>query len=71
VLGIFRSFAFLGQGSAFLHGSQTVNGGYADARLNDLFALAFHQAAVAALEPLDDPILHHLNDSPRYVVECR
>ena len=46
-----KSFAILGQGSAFFHGSQTINGGAADYRINDLFTYVAYQAAVQNLVP--------------------
>ena len=42
-------FAILAQGSAFLHGSQTSNGGAADSRINDLFTYVAYQAAIEGL----------------------
>ena len=59
------TFAILGQGSAFLHGSQTLNGGAADVRINDLFAYVAYQAAMKNVSPIDSSIIHELSLTPR------
>ena len=59
------NFAILGQGSAFMHGSNTENGASADVSLNDLFAYVAYQAAVQKLEPFDNSIIHDLSATPR------
>ena len=61
------TYAILGQGSAFLHGSQTRNGGAADATLNDLFAYVAYQAMVEELVPKENTIVHQLSLTPRFV----
>lgn len=60
VKAIGMTFAILGQGSAFFHGSETSNGGAADVRINDLFAYVAYQAAFEKVEPLDNSIIHQL-----------
>ena len=40
-----KTFAILAQGSSFMHGSNTNNGGSADVRINDLFAYVAYQVA--------------------------
>ena len=62
-------FAILAQGSAFLHGSQTRNGGAADSRINDLFAYVAYQAAIEGLglEMDDNYVITHLANYSRYV----
>ncbi len=65
MLAFVRSFAYLAQGSAFFHGSETDVGGVADVKLNDLFTFIGYQAAVSGLEPLDSSILHELSLTPR------
>ncbi len=60
-----KVFAILGQGSAFFHGSETINGGFADVVLNDLFAYVAYQAAVKNLLPEDNSIIHQLSKTPR------
>ena len=64
-------FAILAQGSAFLHGSQTSNGGAADVRINDLFAYVAYQAAIEGLglEMDDNSIITHLANYSRYNLE--
>ena len=59
------TFAILGQGSAFLHGSQTDNGAAADVRINDLFAYVAYQAAMKSVLPLESSIIHDLSLTPR------
>ena len=59
------TYAILAQGSAFLHGSQTRNGGAADVVINDLFAYVAYQAAVANVEPKDSSLIHDLSLTPR------
>ena len=59
------TFAILAQGSAFLHGSQTKNGGAADVRINDLFAYVAYQAAMRNVLPKENSILHDLSFTPR------
>ena len=59
------TFAILAQGSAFLHGSQTKNGGAADVRINDLFAYVAYQAAMRNVLPKENSILHDLSLTPR------
>ena len=61
------TFAILAQGSAFMHGSQTRNGGAADVIINDLFAYVAYQAAVANVEPKDSSLIHDLSLTPRYI----
>ena len=58
-----KTFAILGQGSAFFHGSETSNGGSADVRINDLFAYVAYQAAMQDMK--DNPIIYHLSPTPR------
>ena len=60
------TYAILGQGSAFLHGSQTSNGGAADAVLNDLFAYVAYQAMVENLVPKENVLVHQLSLTPRF-----
>ena len=62
-------FAILAQGSAFLHGSQTRNGGAADSRINDLFAYVAYQAAIEGLglEMDNNSVITHLANYSRYV----
>ena len=55
------TYAILAQGSAFMHGSQTNNGGAADVVLNNLFAYVAYQAVVENLEPSDNPLIHDLS----------
>jgi hypothetical protein len=38
-----KTFAILAQGSSFMHGSNTGNGGSADVRINDLFTYVAYQ----------------------------
>lgn len=52
---------YLTPGSGFLHGTQTEIGNTADVRINDLIGYVAHQAAVSALEPFDDPIIHEVS----------
>ena len=59
------TFAILGQGSAFWHGSETINGGAADVRINDLFAYVAYQAAMKNVMPLESSIIHDLSPTPR------
>ena len=59
------TFAILGQGSAFMHGSNTKNGESADGRLNDLFTYVAYQAAVKNLGDKDNTIIHDLSYTPR------
>ena len=59
------TYAILAQGSAFLHGSQTRNGGAADVVLNNLFAYVAYQAVVENLEPSNNPMIHDLSLTPR------
>jgi len=59
------TFAILGQGSAFWHGSETINGGAADVRINDLFAYVAYQAAMKNVLPLESSIIHDLSPTPR------
>ena len=61
------AFAILAQGSAFLHGSQTSNGGAADVRINDLFAYIAYQAAIEGLglDGTSNPIIVHLANYSR------
>jgi hypothetical protein len=59
------TFAILAQGSAFLHGSQTKNGGAADVRINDLFAYVAYQAAMKNVLPKESSIIHDLSLTPR------
>ena len=61
------TFAILGQGSAFWHGSETNNGGSADVRINDLFAYVAYQAAMEGLGVNDNPVITHLANYSRYV----
>ena len=65
VLAFMQTFAYLAQGSALLHGSQTELGHIADIRLNDLFAYVGYQAAVSNVKPLDSSIIHDLSLTPR------
>ena len=60
------TYAILGQGSAFLHGSQTSNGGAADTVLNDLFAFVAYQAMVENLVPKENVLVHQLSLTPRF-----
>jgi hypothetical protein len=60
-----KTFAILAQGSSFMHGSNTNNGGSADVRINDLFAYVAYQAAVRNLGEIDNPIIHDLNYTKR------
>ena len=60
------TYAILGQGSAFLHGSQTSNGGAADTVLNDLFAFVAYQAMVEKLVPKENVLVHELSLTPRF-----
>ena len=64
-------FAILAQGSAFLHGSQTSNGGAADVRINDLFAYVAYQAAIEGLGPeiKQNPFIFHLGNYTRYFLK--
>ncbi len=41
-----KTFAILAQGSAFMHGSNTSNGGAADVRINDLFGYVAYQVCI-------------------------
>ena len=59
------TFAILAQGSAFWHGSETVNGGAADVRINDLFAYVAYQAVMQKVVPLESSIIHDLSLTPR------
>lgn len=59
------TYAILAQGSAFLHGSQTRNGGAADVVLNNLFAYVAYQAVVENLEQSNNPMIHDLSLTPR------
>merc|ERR1711997_1316646 len=59
------TFAILAQGSAFWHGSETVNGGHADVRINDLFAYVAYQAVMQKVVPLESSIIHDLSLTPR------
>ena len=65
VKAIATTFAILAQGSAFLHGSQTKNGGSADRRLNDLFAYVAFQASMKNVFPQENSILHDLSPTFR------
>jgi hypothetical protein len=42
-----KTFAILAQGSAFMHGSNTSNGGAADVRINDLFGYVAYQVLIS------------------------
>ena len=59
------TFAILAQGSAFWHGSETVNGGAADVIINDLFAYVAYQAVMRKVVPLESSIIHDLSLTPR------
>ena len=61
------TFGILTQGSAFWHGSETLNGASADVVINDLFAYVAYQAAVENLLPKESSIIHELSLSPRFV----
>ena len=65
VNAIAKTFAILAQGSSFMHGSNTNNGGSADVRINDLFAYVTYQAAVRNLGEVDSAIIHDLNYTKR------
>ena len=67
VVALLQNFALLGQGSAFMHGSETSLGGMCDVKLNDLFTYVAYQAMVENLAPLDDPLIHELSLTPRSV----
>ena len=67
VTAMASTFAILGQGSAFWHGSETNNGGSADVRINDLFAYVAYQAAMEGLGVNDNPVITHLANYSRYV----
>ena len=60
------TFGILTQGSAFWHGSETLNGASADVVINDLFAYVAYQAAVENLLPKESSIIHELSLSPRF-----
>jgi len=60
-----KTFAILGQGSSFMHGSNTKNGESADGRINDLFTYVAYQAAVQNLGAKDNFIIHDLSYSKR------
>ena len=62
-----KTFAILAQGSSFMHGSNTNNGGSADVRINDLFTYVAYQAAVRNLGEPDNAIIHDLNYTARFV----
>ena len=65
VKSIGKAFASLGLGSSFLHGSQTVIGGIADVRVDDLFAWIVYQEGVRNL-PTDNPsVIYELSLGPR------
>ena len=71
VNAIAETFAILGQGSAFMHGSNTKNGESADGRINDLFTYIAYQAAVKNLGDKDNAIIHDLSYAPRYtIIRC-
>ena len=59
------TLAILAQGSAFWHGSETVNGGHADVRINDLFAYVAYQTVMQKVVPLESSIIHDLSLTPR------
>jgi hypothetical protein len=42
-----KTFAILAQGSAFMHGSNTLNGDAADGRINDLFGYVAYQVLIS------------------------
>ena len=63
------TFGILTQGSAFWHGSETLNGASADVVINDLFAYVAYQAAVENLLPKESSIIHELSPRPLELIE--
>ena len=65
VKAIGKAFASLGLGSSFWHGSETLVGGDADVRVNDLFGWIVYQEGVRNLPTENPSVIYELSLEPR------